>query len=92
MLVKVGVTHLLAERIGTSVWGKLVDDSGRGKKGEGCPGGHRASENYRITSNKMPATDKEACLVVAEVPTSGKRVLSFLSTRLFSNTDLLLLC
>jgi hypothetical protein len=29
---------------------------------------------------------------VAEVPTSGKRVLSFLSTRLFSNTDLLLLC
>lgn len=77
MLVKVGVARSLAERTGTLVPRELVDDdTGRGKKGEGCPDGHRASENYRITSNKTPAT-------------SGVRALSAFSTRLFSNTDLL---
>lgn len=44
------------------------------QEGEGCRDAHRASEKYRITSNEMPATDKEACLVVAEVQTSGERV------------------
>lgn len=47
---------------------------GGAQEGEGCRDAHRASEKYQITSKEMPATDKEACLVVAEVQTSGERV------------------
>lgn len=53
----------------------------------------------KITPNKMPATDKEAYLVVAEVQTSGESVgillscfvFLFFSTTFFdsfSNTDI----
>lgn len=56
-------------------------------------------KNCRITPNKMSATDKEACLVVAEVQTSGESVglllfflfVFFFSTTFFdsfSNTDI----
>lgn len=58
LLVTVGVTRSLAEWTRTFVLRELIDDMEWGKKGERCPDGHRASENYRITSNKTPDTDR----------------------------------
>lgn len=52
---------------------------GRDRKGEGCLDAHKTSKKCKITPNKMPATDKEAYLVVAEVQTSGESVGILLS-------------
>lgn len=54
-----------------------TDRWGEGKK----PENHRwsrAPENYRITANKKPATEKDSCSAVAEVQTSRKKSMYFL--------------
>lgn len=84
MLVTVGITYSLAEWTGTFGPRELVDDAGEGevegqerRRMSGCS--QNIKKKCKITPNKMPATDKEAYLVVAEVQTSGESVGILLS-------------
>lgn len=58
------------------------DEGQERRKMSGCS---QSIRKGRITPNKMPAIDKEACLVVAEVQTSGESVGFYCFSQLHSS-------